>query len=371
VNVPRYDYPSQFGGSLEAVLAELRQILLEGNYVLGPPVERFEQAFAAYCGCEHAVGVNSGTDALLLTLLALGIGLGDEVITQANTFYATVAAIRLAGATPVLVDVDEHHYGMAVEHVRGAISPRTAAVIVVHLYGRSAPIAALKDVCDETGCHLIEDAAQAHGAVSHGRRVGSFGIAGCFSFHPSKNLAAAGDGGAVVTSSDALASRLKVLRSLGQASQNEHVALGFNSKLDSIQAAVLAAKLPHLDKWNAQRRRVAERYRAALAHLPLTFQDGGAEGEHAYHLFTVRTKHRDRLLARLIGDGVDAVVRYPQPIHLQPAFRDDFHQSRHPVAEALADELLCLPIRPNLTTSEIDYVAASVDRFFTYGGYDG
>jgi dTDP-4-amino-4,6-dideoxygalactose transaminase len=365
----RYNYAAHFGDGIDALMSELKSMLLQGSYILTPELRDFERAFASYCGCSFARGVNTGTDAILITLRALGIGQGDEVITQANTFHATVAAIELSGATPVLVDAEEGGFLMDVAQVPAVITPRTFAIIPVHLCGKPTPMRRLLDIAKRTGAHLVEDAAQAHGAIIDGRRVGSFGIAGCFSFHPSKNLAAAGDAGAIVTSSEILAERIDRTRALGQRAQNEHVEVGFNSKMDSLQARILSWKLKQLDSWNCARARASARYRELLSGLPVSFQSTNPNEEHVYHLFQIRTSQRDALLDFLRKSDVDAVVRYPTPIHLQPAFvRWGWRRGQFPVAEKLAEELLCLPIRPDMEGDEIEFVARRVRAFFEHHG---
>ena len=365
MQVLRYNYREQLGGDPAALVAQIREMLLEGRYILTAEVDRFESDFAAFLDVKHARGVNSGTDALIIALRACGVTSGTEVITQANTFHATVAAIRLCGAQPVLVDAEDLAFSLDAGQLAGAITRRTRAVIPVHLYGKPAPMGAVLAAVRDRGIAVIEDAAQAVGARVDGRPVGTFGAAACFSFHPSKNLAAAGDGGAITTNDDALDRQIRRLRELGQDGQNHHVVVGLNSKLHAIQAAVLAFKLPRLAEWNTQRRRVAAAYRERLAGLPLRFQHAEPADEHVYHLFQVRTDRRDDLLRHLRGSGVDAVVRYPTPIHLQPAFADlGWRKGDFPVAERLAQELLCLPIRPDLTLDEIDYVAGCVRAFF-------
>ena len=363
----RYNYPAQLQPGLDSLLADIKTMLLGGDYVLSEQVRTFEAAFANYSGTKFCRGVNCGTDALLVTLRAAGVGPGDEVITQANTFNATVAAIELAGATPVLVDPEETTFLMDARAVRAAITPRTRVLMPVHLYGKPTPMRDLLALACEKQLMVIEDAAQAHGARSDGRRVGTFGIAGCFSFHPSKNLAAAGDAGAIITNDSTLASRIDKVRALGQEAQNDHVTLGYNTKLDSLQARILSHKLVHLDEWNAQRRRVAALYREALQGLPVSFQRVDPDEEHVYHLFQIRSVRRDSLLAHLQKSGVDAVVRYPVPIHLQPAFRHrGWLSGDFPVAERLADELLCLPIRPDMTEADVDFVSGCVRSFFDH-----
>jgi len=366
--VGRYNYPAEFGDVAELV-ADLQRMLLGGRYVLTEEVARFEAAFAAYLGVRHVRGVNSGTDALILALMALGVGRGDEVVTHANTFHATVAAACLVGATPVLVDADDRSWGMDASAMDAAVTPRTRVLMPVHLFGKPAPMAQVMAAAARHGVHVVEDAAQSHGARSGGRRTGSFGIVSCFSFHPSKNLAAAGDGGAIATDDLEIAAAVDRLRALGQSGQNHHVAVGYNSKLHALQARILEHKLPSLDAWNAARRRAAAGYRERLAGLPLRFQPEDAGEEHVYHLFQVRTDRRDALLAHLQQSGVDAVIRYPTPIHLQPAFADrGWRAGQFPVAEALAGELLCLPIRADLSADELDYVAECVHAFFGGGG---
>ena len=364
IKVQRYDYVSQFG-RFEEFMAELFAMIRDGHYVLSKEVEQFETDFARYLRCSFVSAVNTGTDALTLALKVLEIRPGDEVITQANTFNATVAAICLAGAKPILVDVDENSFLMNTETALAQVNSKTRVFLPVHMYGKATPMREVLLTCEKQALHLVEDAAQAHGACIEGQRVGTFGILGCFSFHPSKNLAAAGDGGAICGNRADLKKRLDAIRALGQVGQNNHVYLGYNTKLDSIQAKTLSWKLPKLDEWNEKRRTVARIYREQLAHLPLRFQAWDGKDEHVFHLFAVRTDRRDQLLEHLRSDGIDAVVRYPTPIHLQPAFSDfGWQKGQFPVAEALAFELLCLPIRPNLTASEIDYVCASVTSFF-------
>jgi dTDP-4-amino-4,6-dideoxygalactose transaminase len=365
MKVGRYNYPAQFGEDLAPLFADLHRMLLGGQYILTPEVKRFEEAFARYLGVAHARGVNTGTDALVLALLALGVGPGDEVITQANTFYATVAAIKLVGATPVLVDALDDTFLMNVDQVDAAVTPRTRVLLPVHLYGKPTPMGRLLALAARHGLEVVEDACQAHGARLDGRCAGTSGAVGCFSFHPSKNLAAAGDGGAVVTDRADLDEALRCRRELGQRGQNNHVALGYNSKLDALQACVLSWKLPHLEAWNSGRRRVAAAYRERLHDLPLRFQRPDPGEEHVYHLFQVRTEHRDALLAHLLAAGVDVVVRYPEPIHLQAAFADGgWKKGQFPVAERLAAELLCLPIRPDMNEAEVTYVTDQVRAFF-------
>jgi dTDP-4-amino-4,6-dideoxygalactose transaminase len=365
MKVARYNYPHQLGADIEPLIADLRSMLIGGRYELTAEVKQFEAQLAGYLGARHVRGVNTGTDALVVALRALGIGPGDEVITQANTFHATVGAIELVGARPVLVDVDPAAFLIDRQQLRDAIGPRTRVLLPVHLYGKPTPMAEIVALAESRGLFVVEDAAQAIGARTEGQSVGTFGHFACFSFHPSKNLSAAGDGGAVVARNADLDEALRRQRELGQVGQNNHVVVGFNTKLDALQARILSWKLPRLEQWNEHRRTVAGWYRERLVGLPLGFQ-ARTEGEtHVYHLFQVQTGERDALLAHLRDREIDAVIRYPVPIHLQPAFAGKgWKAGQFPVAEALAKELLCLPIRPDIGVDEVDYVADSVREFF-------
>jgi dTDP-4-amino-4,6-dideoxygalactose transaminase len=365
VKVRRYNYPWQFGDNFHLLLEDMKGMLLRGDYVLTNEVRQFEMDFASWLGTQHARGVNSGTDALIVALLALEVTHGSEVITQANTFNGTVAAIRLAGAKPVLVDADEDSFLIDESQVTSAITSRTRVIVPVHLYGKPTPMEGLLTLAKRERIHVVEDAAQAHGAQIGHRAAGTFGIMGCFSFHPSKNLAAAGDAGAIVTDSEELDERIQLCRALGQSGQNNHVMLGLNSKLDAIQARILRWKLPYLDSWNERRREIAGWYRDRLNGLPVRFQKTTPREKHVYHLFQIRTDARDRLQTHLQTSGVDAVVRYPTPIHLQRAFINcGWREGQFPIAERLARELLCLPIRPDMSVDEVDFVADRVREFF-------
>lgn len=363
--VQRYDYRSQFSEDSESLFHKICELIRNGPYVLGDTLASFEQRFGKYIGSPHVAGVNSGTDALIMALMALDLKADDEVIVPANTFYATVAAIRLAGAKPVLVDAEEEGFLLNVEAVEDAISERTRVLLPVHLYGKPAPMDELLRIAGRHKLVVVEDAAQAHGAKYRGAMVGAIGDIGCFSFHPSKNLAAAGDAGAIVTNDASLDARFRTLRALGQAGQNNHVILGLNSKLDELQAMILDHKLPMLDRWNEDRRRIAGAIRAELEGLPVRFQSTNAEDEHVYHLFQMQTDARDDLLEFLNRRKVDATIRYPVPIHLQPAFADQgWIAGQFPVAETLAKELLALPIRPGMPDGEVELIITSVKQFF-------
>ncbi|WP_405020311.1 DegT/DnrJ/EryC1/StrS family aminotransferase [Kitasatospora sp. NBC_00070] len=327
--VPRYGYPAQFD-DLAALTGRISELLLSGDYILGKPVERFERSFAAQVGADTAIGLNSGTDALVLALHALGIGPGDEVVTVANTFHSTVLAIVRVGAVPVLVDCTDTDYMMDLDRITA--------------------------LTERHGLALAEDCAQAVGARWQGRQVGTFGDVGCFSFHPSKTLGAAGDAGAAVTGRPGLADRLRSLRGLGQLEQNHHLEAGYSSRMDSVQALVLEHKLPRLDAWNLARRELAGRYTRALAGSAVRVPDAGPG--HVFHMYQVIVPDRDATLAALRAAGVDAVVRYPVPIARQPAFAaHDFDPADYPNADFLAENALCLPLRPEMTPADVDLVA--------------
>jgi dTDP-4-amino-4,6-dideoxygalactose transaminase len=341
--------------------------LLEGRYIGGPAVASFEREWAAYCGAGHAVGVANGTDALQLSLTALGIGAGDEVVVPANTFIATAAAVVRAGAVPRFADVSDDTLLMTPRTLAESITPRTRAVMVVHLFGQMPDMAGLLAVADRAGITVIEDAAQAHGAEWHGRRAGSFGAVACFSFYPGKNLGAFGDAGAVVTSRPELADRIRELANHGRsggASHYHHDCVGTNSRLDTLQAILLSGKLARLDGWTERRIALAARYRCLLggteyAGTDLKLPDVAPLARHVYHLFVVRVARRDQVRAELARRGIQTGVHYPVPCHLQPALREFADGPLH-VVEQAAGELLSLPIFPHLTDYQVDVVCEAL-----------
>jgi dTDP-4-amino-4,6-dideoxygalactose transaminase len=345
------------------------EIVERSSFVGGERVERFESDWAAFCGVAHAVGVANGTDAIELTLRALGIGPDDEVVVPANTFVATPEAVVLAGATPRFVDVDPGTLQITPETLRGAIGPRTAAVIVVHLFGHMGPMGELLRVAEAHGIALIEDAAQAHGSTWSGKRSGSFGIAGCFSFYPGKNLGAFGDGGAVVTDDGALADRVRDMANHGRVAGSHHLhgVLGRNSRLDALQAAVLSAKLTRLEGWNAARRTAADRYRALLSPHAAPMVEVDPAVSSSYHLNVIRVQGRDAVQAELSQMGVGTGIHYPIPCHQQTPF-GAFAPEPLPVVERAAGEILSLPMFPHLTDRQIEYVCASVNVVAEPGG---
>jgi dTDP-4-amino-4,6-dideoxygalactose transaminase len=320
-----------------------------GDYILGRDVELFEREWAAWTGARHAVGVDSGTSALELTLRAHGIGPGDEVITVANTFVATAFAISHAGALPVLVDADPRTYLMDPSGIEAAITPRTAAIMPVHLYGQPADMDAICAIARSHGLLVIEDACQAHGARDRGRPAGTLGDAAAFSFYPGKNLGAQGDGGMLVTDDDEVAERARLLRNYGQRVKYTSQIVGYNRRLDTLQAAMLRVKLPHLDDWNDRRRTHALRYDEALAELPLVRPATRDGVEHVWHLYVVRVPSRELIRERLAREGIQTGIHYPVPVHLQPAYGALGHsRGSFPVTEAAADEVLSLPMYPEL-----------------------
>lgn len=352
---PRAQYESHKSAIDEAI----RRVLESGRYILGDEVISFEREFASYVDVEFAIGVGSGTEALHLALAACGVGVGDEVITVAHTAVATVAAIELCGATPVLVDIEPDYFTLDVSQIEAAITERTKAIVPVHIYGQPADLAAIISIARQRGIKVIEDCAQAHGATYRDQRVGSWGDVACFSFYPTKNLGAIGDGGAVVTNDLALAEKVRSLREYGWSSKrNVSEESGWNSRLDELQAAILRVKLEHLDEDNKQRRRIAALYDELLRDSDLVLPPCRADGSHVFHLYVVRSTERDDLLARLRDEGIGASIHYPVPVHLQPAYAGRLASPGSlPNTERAAREILSLPIYPELAEAEIQKVA--------------
>lgn len=361
--VPLVDLAWQHEQVADEVARGFAETIASSAFVLGPAVAAFERAFAAFCGVRDCVGVGNGTDALELALRALGVGPGDEAVLPANTFVATAEAVARAGATPVLVDVDPDH--LLVDPARAAdrVGPRTAAVVAVHLFGQAAPVERLVEAAG-TRAALVEDAAQAQGATRHGRPAGGLGRIAATSFYPGKNLGAYGDAGAVLTDDAALAAAVRGLRNHGGEHRYEHPVLGCNSRLDTLQAVVLHAKLARLGAWNADRRRAARRYDALLAGLPGVALPATLPGnEHVWHLYVVRVPDRDGVLRRLRADGIGAGVHYPVPLHLQGGLAHLGHRpGDFPVAEAAAATILSLPLHPGITPAQQEQVAESLRR---------
>lgn len=343
------------------VEAAIARVVERGWFVLGPEVEAFEAEFAAACGARHAVGVNTGTDALMLALRALDIGPGDEVITAPLTAAYTALAIRMAGATPVFADIDPVRCTIAPAAIEAAVTPRTRAIVPVHLYGQPADMAAIMTVAERHRLAVVEDCAQAHLATADGRPAGTIGTLGAFSFYPTKNLGALGDGGAIVTDDEALAARLRRLRNGGQSERYRHIECGVNSRLDEMQAAVLRARLPRLPGWTARRRALASRYRAALSSPAVTVL-AECDSGHVYHLFTIHSTHRSDLQRSLAEQGIGTLVHYPIPVHRQPAFAG-LPPAHCPEADAISATVLSLPLHPALGEDQLDQVARAVNQF--------
>jgi dTDP-4-amino-4,6-dideoxygalactose transaminase len=363
VSVPFVDLGRQYASLRDEILRTIDDVLRSGQYILGPEVDHFEAEAAQFCGSQFAVGVANGSDSLWLSMKCLGIGAGDEVITAPNSFIASAWAIAAVGATPRFSDVDET-LNLDPSKLESAITPKTKAIMPVHLTGRVANMEVLLDVARRHKLHVIEDAAQAIGASRHGKKAGSFGTVGSFSLHPLKNLAAFGDGGLVTTDNAELASQLRLMRNHGLKTRDESVIWGYNSRLDAVQAAVLRIKLRHLSRWNAQNRNLGERYNNALAryvHVPRS----EAGEEQIYHRYVIQTDRRNELQSYLAAKGIDTKVNYPTPIHLQEASASlGYKRGDFPVAEKLADRILSLPLYPEFTNAEQDRVIAGIEDFF-------
>ncbi|HEM62452.1 MAG TPA: DegT/DnrJ/EryC1/StrS family aminotransferase, partial [Chloroflexi bacterium] len=345
--IPFSDLKLQYLSLKEEIDASIQRVLESGWFILGREVEAFEEEFTRYVGADYGVGVGSGTEALHLGLLACGVGPGDEVITVSHTAVATVAAIELTGARPVLVDIDPRSYTMDPAHMEASIGPATRAIVPVHLYGQTADLDPILSIARRHGLRVLEDAAQAHGAEYKGRKAGSSGDVGCFSFYPTKNLGAFGDGGLVATSDADLAERLKLLREYGWAERYVSSTKGTNSRLDEIQAAILRVKLKKLDEWNAIRREHAALYDQLLAGGPVVTPAEMEYGKHCYHIYAIRSTRREGLRQFLRQNGVGALVHYPVPVHLQEGYRDlGLGEGSLPVTEQVAAEVLTLPVAP-------------------------
>jgi dTDP-4-amino-4,6-dideoxygalactose transaminase len=369
MNVPLVDLQAQYASLKDEVCAAVERVLASQRFVLGDEVRRLENSLAEYCEVKHAVGCASGSDALLLALMATDVGDGDEVITTPASFFATASAVTRLGARPVFVDIDRRTYNLDVSHVADAITSRTRAIIPVHLYGQCAEMDPLLALGERYRIPIIEDAAQAIGATDRGRRAGSMGTIGCFSFYPTKNLGGAGDGGFVTTNDADLDQRLRRLRAHGGMTEYEHVEVGINSRLDELQAAVLNVKLPRLDRWSDERARVAGVYTRLLNEADLSFELTTPfvrpECRHIFHQYVIRVpRHRDALMAHLRERGVGSKVYYPIPLHQQECFSYLGYQAgQFPEAEGLATETFALPIYPELTEAQQTYVVESIVSF--------
>lgn len=365
MNIPFVDLKSQYRSIENEVNAAITDVLENTDFILGRAVGQFEEEFAAYCNTTYAIGVDSGYSALELILRAYDIGPGDEVITAANTFVATVFAISTCGATPVLVDADPVTYNLDPTKLEAAITPKTRAIMPVHLYGQPADMDPIVEIARRHGLQVIEDAAQGHGGRYKEQVVGTLGDAAAFSFYPGKNLGAYGDGGAITTNDSVLADRLRLLRNLGQRAKYHHEIKGFNRRLDTMQAAILRVKLSRLEQWNQERRRAATAYTTALQGLPVVAPLCPTDREAVYHLYVVQTDDREALGKHLNAANIATGLHYPKPIHLQPAYQDlGYEAGDFPVAEALSENILSLPIFPELTNEKIAYITEHIHTFF-------
>jgi dTDP-4-amino-4,6-dideoxygalactose transaminase len=363
--IPVLDLKAQYEAIKDQVDAAIAAVLDSTQFILGPAVQDLERRVAAYCGCQHGIGVASGSDALRLTWAALGLGPGDEVITTPFTFVATANTISHSGARPVFVDIDARTFTLDPQAVEQAITKNTRAILPVHLYGQPADMDPILALAEFHGLYVVEDAAQAIGARYRGRPVGSIGRAGCLSFYPTKNLGAYGDGGMVVTDDAQLAAKIDVLRRQGGKNKYDAEVLGFNSRLDSLQAAILGVKLDHLDEWNRARRRLARRYHELLAGLPLVTPCESALSYHVYHQYTIRVPRRDDLAAYLRDRGIGTMIYYPVPLHRQVLYADlGYDQGCLPVSEQASREVLSVPLYPELTEEQQQEVAAAIQEFF-------
>jgi dTDP-4-amino-4,6-dideoxygalactose transaminase len=361
VKVPFLDLKAQYHSIKPEIDAAVANILETSQFVLGEEVAGFEREFAAYCGAAHGVAVNSGTSALHLAFLAAGIGPGDEVITIPHTFVATVAAIRYTGARAVFVDVDPVTFTMDPGKVEAAVTPRTRAIVPVHLYGHPADMDPILDVARRRKLVVVEDAAQAHGAAYKGQPVGSLGDMACFSFYPGKNLGAYGEGGLVATGNEEYARTIRMLRDWGQDRKYHHVVAGYNYRMEGMQGAILRVKLRHLEKWTEARRAHAARYHALLADTGLGLPTEAPGSRHVYHVYAVRTREREALMKALGERGVQTGIHYPVPVHLQPAYADGaYSKGSFPHSEKAADEVLSLPMYPEMTEEHLQAVSQAL-----------
>ncbi|MFB3918622.1 MAG: DegT/DnrJ/EryC1/StrS family aminotransferase [Candidatus Velamenicoccus archaeovorus] len=369
MHIPFIDLPGQYRQSKKVITREINKLFVRGDFILGESVKDFERSFAAYIRSPYALGVNSGTDALFLGLLGLGVGRGDEVIVPAYTYIASAFAVTYTGARPVFADIDETTFNIDPQAIEHAITKRTKVIMPVHLYGQAADMGPIRDIARKHGLRVIEDTAQAHGAQYLGHKVGAIGDIGAFSFYPTKNLGAFGDAGLIATSNGQLYKKLKKLRDYGRISKYVHGSVGFNSRLDSVQAVFLNAKLRHLDAWNQKRISVARMYNKYLGDIPGIRLPGEARyGKHVYHIYAIRVKNRDRILEGLVSAGVSAAVHYPVPLHLQPVYRSlGYRRGDFPVAERVCRDVLCLPIHPHITKKQITYVAQTLKRLVKHG----
>ncbi len=365
--VKMFDLQREYQSLREELIRAFEEVHLDGEFILGRHVKAFEEVFAQYLGLPHAVGVGSGTDAIRIGGLGCGLNKGDKLVTTPNTYIATAMALSMHGITPVFCDVDHETHNMDPNHLERVMAKEgnVRLCIPVHLYGHPAPMDEILNACKSHGTKVLEDACQAHGALYKGTKVGTLGHASAFSFYPTKNLGCQGDGGAVATNDEEIFRNVYRLRNYGQADKHVHVAEGFNSRLDELQAAILQIKLRLLDGWNDRRRELAMLYKQELAHTPLILPDEKPWAHHVYHLFVVRSKQREALQEHLKAKGISTLIHYPTPIHLQPVYRHlGYKEGAFPVAERLSKEILSLPMYPALREDEVLYTCEAIKAFY-------
>lgn len=371
MKVPFLDLNAQYDSIKNDIHLAIDNVLNCCAFAGGPFVESFENEFASFCGCRETVGVGNGTDALWLSLLALGVGPGHEVLTVPNTFIATAEAISFCGATPVFVDIDEKTYTMNPDLIEHAITSKTRAIIPVHLNGQMADMDPIMEIARKHGLFVVEDACQAHGAEYKGQKAGTIGDTGCFSFYPGKNLGAYGEAGAVVTNNADLAKKMRILRDHGQEKKYHHAVIGWNARMDGIQGAILSVKLKHLHNWNALRRQHARTYNMLLEGFDQIITPEEAENrKHVFHIYAIRTENRDSLIDEMKTKGIQCAIHYPVPIHRQEAYKHNGYEIKnYPVAEKVTSELVSLPMFPELTDSMIETVCAEIKSWSSHAKF--
>lgn len=364
IKIPFGDLTAQYLKIKRELDEVIQKVVSEGRFILGKEVEMFEKEFAVYCNSSYAIGVGSGTEAIHLALVAIGIKPGDEVITVPNTAVPTISAVSFAGAIPKFVDIDEKTYTIDINKIEDAITIKTKAIIPVHLYGQCADMDNILRIARKYNLIVIEDTCQAHGALYKGRKAGSIGDVGCFSFYPTKNLGAMGDGGIIVTSDESIAGCLFMLRNYGQTKRYYHKIKGFNSRLDELQAAILRVKLKYLDGWNTLRRNIAESYKKNICNKLISAPVEADFSYHAYHLFVIKCSKRNILQKYLLENGIETLIHYPVPVHMQEAYSDlGYSRGNFPVAESYADEILSLPLYPYIPEENLSYIVQVINQF--------
>lgn len=362
--VPMVDLNKEFLEIGHEINGAINRVMASGSFILGDETTRFEEEFSRYVSTDHAVGVNSGSDALYLGLKALGVGKGDEVITVSHTFISTVDAIVRNGARPIFVDIDPDTYCMDASAVRERITKKTKAILPVHLYGHAVDMSLLLELSEEHGLHIIEDACQAHGGEYKGKKLGSIGSIGSFSFYPTKNLGAYGDCGMITTNDKEIAEKLRMLRNYGQPKKYYHDFIGVNSRLDEIQAAILSAKLKHLDDWNEKRRSLAKTYGKLLSGVGVTLPVERDYAKHVYYVYVIRCKERDGLQLHLREKGIHTLIHYPVPVHMQRAYKNFRNQASLPQTVKICGEILSLPMNPWMNDEDVEQVCSLVSDFY-------